>query len=160
MARKLAIGDYDSWEERIAAEHELRRQFAWERQRLIQQEMQRGIGANRLLHQRNQQAAVINERAIAALENVTEQKVEPKTADAWWEWWNVTNERYQDEKPTINRISELSDPMRFSFARACECFPAGTLVRTQTGLRNIETCLLYTSPSPRDKRQSRMPSSA
>ena len=26
--------------------------------------------------------------------------------------------------------------------------------------RNIVTCLLYTSPSPRDKRQSRMPSSA
>ena len=25
---------------------------------------------------------------------------------------------------------------------------------------DIETCLLYTSPSPRDKRQSRMPSSA
>ena len=25
---------------------------------------------------------------------------------------------------------------------------------------NITTCLLYTSPSPRDKRQSRMPSSA
>ena len=24
----------------------------------------------------------------------------------------------------------------------------------------IDTCLLYTSPSPRDKRQSRMPSSA
>ena len=24
----------------------------------------------------------------------------------------------------------------------------------------LETCLLYTSPSPRDKRQSRMPSSA
>ena len=24
----------------------------------------------------------------------------------------------------------------------------------------VETCLLYTSPSPRDKRQSRMPSSA
>ena len=27
-------------------------------------------------------------------------------------------------------------------------------------LRGCETCLLYTSPSPRDKRQSRMPSSA
>ena len=25
---------------------------------------------------------------------------------------------------------------------------------------NLHTCLLYTSPSPRDKRQSRMPSSA
>ena len=28
------------------------------------------------------------------------------------------------------------------------------------GLRHVEPCLLYTSPSPRDKRQSRMPSSA
>ena len=27
-------------------------------------------------------------------------------------------------------------------------------------LRGLDTCLLYTSPSPRDKRQSRMPSSA
>ena len=27
-------------------------------------------------------------------------------------------------------------------------------------LRRIDSCLLYTSPSPRDKRQSRMPSSA
>ena len=26
--------------------------------------------------------------------------------------------------------------------------------------RSLEVCLLYTSPSPRDKRQSRMPSSA
>ena len=29
-----------------------------------------------------------------------------------------------------------------------------------TNLNNSDTCLLYTSPSPRDKRQSRMPSSA
>ena len=28
------------------------------------------------------------------------------------------------------------------------------------GYMNVEACLLYTSPSPRDKRQSRMPSSA
>ena len=28
------------------------------------------------------------------------------------------------------------------------------------GLQHFGTCLLYTSPSPRDKRQSRMPSSA
>ena len=28
------------------------------------------------------------------------------------------------------------------------------------GARKVPTCLLYTSPSPRDKRQSRMPSSA
>ena len=30
----------------------------------------------------------------------------------------------------------------------------------KTGLVHDEGCLLYTSPSPRDKRQSRMPSSA
>ena len=29
-----------------------------------------------------------------------------------------------------------------------------------TNFSTLETCLLYTSPSPRDKRQSRMPSSA
>ena len=29
-----------------------------------------------------------------------------------------------------------------------------------SAIRQIDTCLLYTSPSPRDKRQSRMPSSA
>ena len=27
-------------------------------------------------------------------------------------------------------------------------------------VKNVRNCLLYTSPSPRDKRQSRMPSSA
>ena len=31
---------------------------------------------------------------------------------------------------------------------------------TKSRLNAILTCLLYTSPSPRDKRQSRMPSSA
>ena len=30
----------------------------------------------------------------------------------------------------------------------------------QDNIRDVITCLLYTSPSPRDKRQSRMPSSA
>ena len=31
---------------------------------------------------------------------------------------------------------------------------------TATGSAKVGSCLLYTSPSPRDKRQSRMPSSA
>ena len=34
------------------------------------------------------------------------------------------------------------------------------LERTTAAAAALETCLLYTSPSPRDKRQSRMPSSA
>ena len=36
--------------------------------------------------------------------------------------------------------------------------PAAQQVREAA--RRIQCCLLYTSPSPRDKRQSRMPSSA
>ena len=31
---------------------------------------------------------------------------------------------------------------------------------SKSGIHRLITCLLYTSPSPRDKRQSRMPSSA
>ena len=39
--------------------------------------------------------------------------------------------------------------------------PADILWNRTTMIRSFElTCLLYTSPSPRDKRQSRMPSSA
>ena len=38
----------------------------------------------------------------------------------------------------------------YHVARAC-------LVKSES---DFDTCLLYTSPSPRDKRQSRMPSSA
>ena len=42
---------------------------------------------------------------------------------------------------------------------------AGKLVRLrifddEAGVMNLDVCLLYTSPSPGDKRQSRMPSSA
>ena len=38
--------------------------------------------------------------------------------------------------------------------------PLGLDKNNQTYNVNADTCLLYTSPSPRDKRQSRMPSSA
>ena len=33
-------------------------------------------------------------------------------------------------------------------------------VKSRIRFYGVDTCLLYTSPSPRDKRQSRMPSSA
>ena len=44
-----------------------------------------------------------------------------------------------------------------------ECVDFSNLTTTPKGLRDggrSDICLLYTSPSPRDKRQSRMPSSA
>ena len=37
---------------------------------------------------------------------------------------------------------------------------ANSLTKVQNDNKDVEICLLYTSPSPRDKRQSRMPSSA
>ena len=36
----------------------------------------------------------------------------------------------------------------------------GTFLGTQAGIGALKTCLLYTSPSPRDRTRSRMPSSA
>ena len=51
----------------------------------------------------------------------------------------------------------------FSADDAAEAAGAGRktiLVRVETSPEDIHGCLLYTSPSPRDKRQSRMPSSA
>ena len=53
--------------------------------------------------------------------------------------------------PNIDRLS--AEGMRFSnyYSGAAVCAPARSV---------LMTCLLYTSPSPRDKRQSRMPSSA
>ena len=41
-------------------------------------------------------------------------------------------------------------------ARPRDVYIVGELPKTRSG----KICLLYTSPSPRDKRQSRMPSSA
>ena len=39
-------------------------------------------------------------------------------------------------------------------------FTSKVSLETELSESLYETCLLYTSPSPRDKRQSRMPSSA
>ena len=46
------------------------------------------------------------------------------------------------------------------YADASNYSLAGTQARGAANSQSISTCLLYTSPSPRDKRQSRMPSSA
>ena len=46
------------------------------------------------------------------------------------------------------------------FTQACEFYSASKARPAVGGLGKLYICLLYTSPSPRDKRQSRMPSSA
>ena len=49
-----------------------------------------------------------------------------------------------------NKVIDFSDPAEIE-----SCIKQDSIVFSCIG-----TCLLYTSPSPRDKRQSRMPSSA
>ena len=52
----------------------------------------------------------------------------------------------------------IPDALRASWAR-CRAFGLEPLGRPQ-GAPHASACLLYTSPSPRDQRGSRMPSSA
>ena len=57
------------------------------------------------------------------------------------------------------KISDLSeDQLELIRAEVGKFIVEGDLRREVA--TNIKSCLLYTSPSPRDKRQSRMPSSA
>ena len=56
-------------------------------------------------------------------------------------------------------ISQAGTPTNY-FARIVMPDTDKSSVKAYNIGRNVGTCLLYTSPSPRDKRQSRMPSSA
>ena len=56
-----------------------------------------------------------------------------------------------DNSGSMNAIMEHPSFDAETFTATCDVLPAGG---------GGYTCLLYTSPSPRDKRQSRMPSSA
>ena len=51
------------------------------------------------------------------------------------------------EKPYVLHVAEVI------YLEICQ-------IKKNANINNVEACLLYTSPSPRDKRQSRMPSSA
>ena len=44
--------------------------------------------------------------------------------------------------------------------RAADIRPGGAGLLILTGSARVSSCLLYTSPSPRDRQKSRMPSSA
>ena len=75
-----------------------------------------------------------------------------KTVDAYHEVI-LTRKIYDismnNEKAMRNRLDQIQTR-----------FKAGELTRTDVSWAKYSLCLLYTSPSPRDKRQSRMPSSA
>ena len=62
---------------------------------------------------------------------------------------NYTISDLQNLKITGQKLS-MANPLNAGEIRACR----------DAGIDLFVCCLLYTSPSPRDKRQSRMPSSA
>ena len=70
---------------------------------------------------------------------------------------------YEDALAVINRVPEASSPP--DEARVLSQYRAFCLIalgRTSEADRAIQAmiCLLYTSPNPRDRQKSRMPSSA
>ena len=56
----------------------------------------------------------------------------------------------------IDRLEATCSKLRYSFDRGAVLMALGQAV----GNEPLRVCLLYTSPSPRDQRGSRMPSSA
>ena len=72
--------------------------------------------------------------------------------DAAWRGCNVTMPHKQAIMPMLDRLEPLAK--RVGAVNTVVKAPDGRLVGRNTD------CLLYTSPSPRDQRGSRMPSSA
>ena len=61
--------------------------------------------------------------------------------------------------PSIQAKLGAANAVAFDLTAACSGFLFALITASQF-LKGGSFCLLYTSPSPRDKRQSRMPSSA
>ena len=63
---------------------------------------------------------------------------------------------YNGELKPGERLNEAALALRMGTSRG----PVREAIRMLTGLGLVTACLLYTSPSPRDRQKSRMPSSA
>ena len=91
-------------------------------------------------------------------------------------WPDLANTTRRDYAEALARAAEVFDPSLDRAALISDCFVPGGVVPTTAvavsdiGLKEVELwhstvrrrddCLLYTSPSPRDRQKSRMPSSA
>ena len=78
----------------------------------------------------------------------------------WYAWNKETLLKAKDEKKPIF-LSVGYASCHWCHVMAHESFEDDETAKLMNEkFINIKVCLLYTSPSPRDKRQSRMPSSA
>ena len=72
---------------------------------------------------------------------------------------NINSKNLQFEKIKFEKgASQIFDAIK-EYSETSEVRYVGGCIRRILSNENVD-CLLYTSPSPRDKRQSRMPSSA
>ena len=67
----------------------------------------------------------------------------------------ITDDSF-DEDPPVANVPRVTEPT----ADGTHVRPPKSPGTTSEASPRVDSCLLYTSPSPRDKRQSRMPSSA
>ena len=79
------------------------------------------------------------------------------------EWVLVSAHRSQ--RPWQGQQEQAAEEQKLEYDPECYLCPGNTRVSGQKNpdyqsVYVFNNCLLYTSPSPRDKRQSRMPSSA
>ena len=65
-------------------------------------------------------------------------------------------------RPERQALPQLRDRMTFLYLEHCTLGRdnGAITVTDEKGIVQVPACLLYTSPSPRDMRRSRMPSSA
>ena len=66
----------------------------------------------------------------------------------------------RDESEGLNGVAHFLEHMAFKGTRNRDAAHIAREVEDVGGFMNAHTCLLYTSPSPRDMSASRMPSSA
>ena len=69
-----------------------------------------------------------------------------------WPWMRPWSSPFGDGAKLWARVAQVSKPLGMAFLDTGSALPPRLGPGTD--------CLLYTSPSPRDKRQARMPSSA
>ncbi len=104
--------------------------------------LRESVRAKRIEHQVASTNAAIereNQRVFEVLEQTTHQTPD-RTPLAWWQWWQDYNEVYQTRKPTYTHQVGRVDPyyVPWTAVNVTSCFPAGTKVRTSTGLTDIE----------------------
>ncbi|PAY19378.1 hypothetical protein CKO51_10885 [Rhodopirellula sp. SM50] len=94
----------------------------------------------RVVAQKNAQTKKLNGRIFSALRIATGEEMDD-VPSLWWDWWKHYNEYLvADHKREyyFTNTDYRRRTIRAPRPRRCECFPAGTLVHTETGKRAIE----------------------